>query len=306
MLTPSVESGFTDYSLYDDADIGNTVLDCLQCHQPDGPGTLKMLRMQELEEGWHHWFYPNRPQNRVAMTQFLAAHEGEQYGGIPAEYIDTDRFLNSNEGVAAPVAFSLMVTNQGFATQPNEYDTRAIRTERDNNGCTCNGCTNPPPMDPTDSCSPTWDAMFAASLTGDEIAAPYFDGHIADPAKIANATSDYLAVMQGQMAGDQMADLRDVIWDGGEPYMSFAPAPGLDARQMMQQMCQHCHNSSLDQTISRSNFDVENFDSLPQHVKDEAVRRLMLPVDDIERMPPERFHTLSDADKNLLIQELQP
>jgi hypothetical protein len=75
---------------------------------------------------------------------------------------------------------------------------------------------------------------------------------------------------------------------------------------MMQQMCQHCHNSSLDQTISRSNFDVENFDSLPQHVKDEAVRRLMLPVDDIERMPPERFHTLSDADKNLLIQELQP
>ena len=308
LLTPSVESGFTDYSLYDDADISNTVLDCLQCHQPDGPGTLKMLRMQELEEGWHHWFYPNRQQNREAMTQFLDAHEGEDYGGIPAEMMTTDTLLNSGEGALRPVPFFLVMHNEGFGQgmQPNEYDSEGIRAERVNNGCVCNGCANPPPMDPTNSCSPTWDALYAASQSGSEIAAPYFDGHIADPAKITTAANAYKAVMGGQMSPDQMPDTTDVLWDGAEPYLSYAPAPGLDGRGILRHMCQHCHNSSLDQTISRADFNVETLDTLPQYIKDEAIQRLMLPSDDIDKMPPERFHQLSQAEINLVIEELSP
>jgi hypothetical protein len=69
-------------------------------------------------------------------------------------------------------------------------------------------------------------------------------------------------------------------------------------------MCGHCHNSTLDQTISRSNFDVENLDTLPQAIKTKAILRLQLPDDDIAKMPPARFHTLSDAEIDLVIDEL--
>jgi hypothetical protein len=69
-------------------------------------------------------------------------------------------------------------------------------------------------------------------------------------------------------------------------------------------MCQHCHNSSLDQTVSRSNFNVENLDQLAPSIKAEAIRRLGLADADIFHMPPRRFHTLSTAERDLAIQEL--
>ena len=49
VLTPAVESNFTGvYSLYNEEDIKNTILDCQQCHQTGGPNSQKILRMQEL------------------------------------------------------------------------------------------------------------------------------------------------------------------------------------------------------------------------------------------------------------------
>jgi uncharacterized protein YlaI len=168
----------------------------------------------------------------------------------------------------------------------------------------CTNCTVPPPVDPTNSCSPTWDALFANTVQGSAIAAPYFDGHITDSVKVATATQAYRDVMAGNLSRDQMPDLRDVLLTEGYPYMSFAPAPGLDGREILTHMCQHCHNSTLDQTIQRANFNVENLDALPQWVKNEAIRRLQLPDDDIDRMPPMRFHTLSDAEIDLVVDVL--
>jgi hypothetical protein len=69
-------------------------------------------------------------------------------------------------------------------------------------------------------------------------------------------------------------------------------------------MCQPCHNSRLDQTIGRAHFNVERLDQLAPSVKAEAIRRLQLPEADLHRMPPRRFHTLSDAERQLAIEAL--
>lgn len=301
LLTPEVESDFVGYSLYDDADIGNTVLDCLQCHQPDGPGTPKTLRMQEFEEGWTHWFYPNRFQNREAMQTFVDAHEGEPYGGIPAELLTQQALLENGEGAARPVPFHLVLRNEGFEHQPNEFLTEPIIAERQGAGCTCFDCEIPPALDPTASCSPTWDTIYDEAVAGTAIGVPYFDGHITDPSKVSAASISYRATMLGVSPAEDMTDVRDVLLDEAAPYMSYAPAAGLDARGILTHMCRHCHNSSLDSSISRANFNVDELESMPEWTKDEAIRRLQLPEDDIQRMPPQRFHTLSAAEVGQVI-----
>ena len=56
LLTPATERDWTEVTLYDEEDLEDTVLDCRECHQPNGPGTPKLLRMQEFEKPWTHWF----------------------------------------------------------------------------------------------------------------------------------------------------------------------------------------------------------------------------------------------------------
>ena len=305
LLTPAVESGFTGWSMYDDGDVNNTVVDCLQCHQPDGPDTPKQLRMQELEEGWTHWFYPNRPENRLAMESYVEAHEGEDYGGIPGELLTYPLLLENGEGSARPVPFFLTLVNQGFDQQPNEFFSVDIRAERNNAGCQCYGCPNEPPLDAEASCSATWDAIYDAAVKGEEIAVPYFDGRITDPAKLTDATGAYRSVMDGTLLPDQMPDIRDIINDEALPYLSYRPAPALIGREILQHMCQHCHNSSLDQSISRAGFNVEELDNLPQAIKDEAIQRLQRADDDVFKMPPPRFHTLSENEIALVTHTLE-
>jgi len=43
---------------------------------------------------------------------------------------------------------------------------------------------------------------------------------------------------------------------------------------------------------------------MPRAAKDLAIQRLMMPDADIRLMPPNRFYTLSDADRQLIIDEL--
>ena len=83
-------------------------------------------------------------------------------------------------------------------------------------------------------------------------------------------------------------------WSRGE--RSRSPTPGI--------LCSQCHNSRLDQTLTRANFNIDTLDSLSREVRDKAIERLMMPDEDVRKMPPARFHTLSDAERDLAIQEL--
>ena len=45
LQTPTIESGWTSYTLYDDTTIKNTTVDCTSCHQPAGPTSPKQVRI---------------------------------------------------------------------------------------------------------------------------------------------------------------------------------------------------------------------------------------------------------------------
>jgi hypothetical protein len=277
LYTPTIESNWTAWSVYDDGDLANTTLDCKSCHQPGGPGTQKIMRMQELNGPWLHWFYEEIPENHAQETAFLAAHQNELYGGVPNALIEPSR----------PFALHNLIVNNGFGNQPNEFDSMVIRQELMTNGT-----------------SPTWNALYDRVVRGLEIAVPYAGVPQTDPAKIAAMTQAYRDVMNGVLPRDQMPDLRDVFRDDLEDEMSHRPKPGLDGRGILVHMCSRCHNSRLDQTLSRANFNVDNLDNLPRAVKDKAIMRLQMPPADIRKMPPDRFSTLSQAEIDAAIAEL--
>lgn len=279
MLTESWENTITGYTLYDDDTIGNTIFDCKQCHQPDGPGTPKILRMQERRAYWSHWLFPETPQAINSETFFLNAHDQESYGGIPWPNLATAR-------QGAP-RLEALVEHNGFSAQPNEYDSIQIDNEVANNGS-----------------SSTWDALYAQTVAGLAIPVPYFEHSVADPAKLSAMDAAYQDVKNAAMPIASLPDIRDVHDDAFKPYMSLQPAPGLSGREILEHVCQHCHNSQLDQTITRANFNVELLDSLPREVKDEAIRRLNLADGYAQKMPPPRFHTLSQAEIDLVVTEL--
>jgi mono/diheme cytochrome c family protein len=79
LLTPAVESNWTSFQLYDEADLKNTTVDCTQCHQPGGPATRRILRMQELQNPWNHFFRDNRVGGQTLIADYVAAKGTEGY-----------------------------------------------------------------------------------------------------------------------------------------------------------------------------------------------------------------------------------
>ena len=277
LQTPAIESGWTSYTIYDDATIKNTTLDCLSCHQPNGPSSKKILRMQELQNPWGHWFYPERPATLQIVQDFQAAHANDAYAGIPYVNVYNTR----------PFQMMFMVSNNGFATQPNAFDTLQINNELAANGT-----------------SPTWDAVYANAVAGTAIPVPYYTNPF-DPTKLAAATTAYHQAISGSLPLAQMPDVSDVFLDSALPDMSVRPKAGLDGHGILVHMCRMCHNSSLDQTISRASFNIDTLASLPRAEKDKAIARLQLPDTDAQHMPPKRFHELSPSEAAAAISVLQ-
>jgi hypothetical protein len=274
--TQTIESGWTDYTIYDDATINDTTLDCLACHQSGGTSTPKMLRMQELINPWGHWFYPERPQTLAIVQAFQAAHPTESYAGVPYQNVMATR----------PFVLMQLAQNNGFATQPNAFDTLTINNEIAASGS-----------------SATWNALYANAVAGNAIPPPYYTNTF-DPTKLQAATTAYLATAAGTLPRDQMPDVEDTILDSALADMSIRPKAGLDGPGILVHICQTCHNSRLDQTISRANFNVENLAQMSRAEKNLAISRLQLPTDDRHAMPPARFHELSDAERALVIATL--
>jgi hypothetical protein len=116
LLTPSVEQNWQGITVYDDEDLKNSLVDCRHCHQPEGPSQPLMLRMQELQDPWTHWFRNDRPGGLTLMQDYFRAHgTDEDYGGVPGILI------TKSDGRA----LEDLVNGQGFGPgkQPNEFDT---------------------------------------------------------------------------------------------------------------------------------------------------------------------------------------
>ncbi len=290
LLTPAVESNFASYTLYQDVDIKDTVVDCLQCHQPAGPGTPKLLRMQELQFPWIHFIF-NEPQGNLYLrNDFHAAHgNAEAYAGIPANLLDQ----------AAPPVLEAFVENNGFIAQPNELQTKTVMNEVIASS-SYQPMTNVPP-----GVSATWRTQYAKSEAAQVIPVPYHDFKTTDPQKLAYATNAYQAFVKGTLPASQLPDIRDTFLDAAMSDMTFHAAPGLDGKGLLTQMCQQCHNTQLDQTTTRARFNVQTLaTAMSPQEKGEAIRRIKLPATDCDHMPPARFRDLSAAEIQLVEQEL--
>jgi hypothetical protein len=292
LLTPAVESNITSYSLYQDVDVQNTIFDCLQCHQPAGVGTPNILRMQELQNPWGHFFRNNRSNGQQMLAAFTAAHgTTETYAGIPGAVINNPA-NNNNNGAGPftgegpdPAALEGLVENQGFQKQPNEFDTGTLLNNGESAG---------------------WETLYQNAENGLDIPPPYHENLPTDPTLLASATTAYKTAMTN--SSPLTTDIRDIFLATALPDLTFAPnatfLTSSDGTALLTQMCHQCHNPSLDQTLTRARFDVTKLTTMPAAELQKAIVRLNLPADSFQKMPPTRFRALSPAEITLATQVL--
>jgi mono/diheme cytochrome c family protein len=283
LLTEEIERDWTAYSVYDQDDLEATSVDCNSCHQPNGYGTKRILRMQELASPWLHWF-PQRfvqrtDSDRVLLAQFTDAHKGDgQYGGIPIQTI-----ANAvDEGSGAQL--EAVVRAEGFGDQPNPFDAQIVTEMKSGT-------------------SPTWEARFAANLRGEAIAVPYPAVDVTDEAKRSAATRSYQDVVRGAAARASLLDTREIFSDDAKAKLSFVPQAGADGKTVLLQMCARCHDGRGNPQLTKNHFDVRALDTLPRAEKDLAITRLS--DAGRNRMPPWRAGSLGADSIQAATLELQ-
>jgi hypothetical protein len=310
LFTPDGEKNFTSYSLYEDVDLANTSLDCAQCHQQQGPGTRKVLLNQTYGYDWGHWAIRGTliDESVVLCDKFSEAHAAdEDYAGIPNAYLGCTKGPGLNDiggpSIGGPQAIDQFLYDNGFALDlENAYAGKvgkAIFSEVKT--------ANPqqPELNVPIGVSAIWQNLFDSYVPGQSLEVPYHDLLNTDPQKLSAAIDAYRGVMAGTRPKSELPDLGDLLLEAGLADMSIRPQPGLSGRQILTAMCQQCHNSTLDQSLSRAHFDVQKLDQMSRAQKDEAIRRLQLPPTSARHMPPRRFHELSAADIELVTQELR-
>jgi len=289
LLTPAVERNWTDVAIYeDDPNLTNTILDCRQCHQPKASSTGPMLRMQEIQSPYTHFFWSASEGGRVLISDFINAHgKNEDYAGVPANLISK----------SDPSLLARFVTGAGFGDQPNAFPSAVIEAEVE--------ASNPrqPMNNSIPGTSPTWELLYSNFVQGQMIAPPYHDVKVADPAKLASMTAAYQSYRNASLPAMNLPDIRNVLPDEVSylSEMGFRAQPGLDAKSLFVNACMQCHNSNLDQSLSRARFNVENLDQMNSAEKNIVVDRLSLPADNLYAMPPQRFRALSDDERQLMI-----
>jgi hypothetical protein len=286
LLTPAIERDWQSWDLYHEEDLKNTAIDCRTCHQPSGPGTSKLLRMQELETPWTHWFDEQTRGGRALLADYYALHGDEPYAGIAASAI-----MQARGGLAA--AF---VRTAGSALQPNEFVSKLIEGEVER------GAPEQPDNNQVRGQSETWQAVYQAALRAEAIPVPYHDVKITDPNKLRAMQRAYAEYRAGRLAQRALPDIRDVLPD--DPVvlaeMGFALDERLEDRALLTAACGLCHNGRLDQTLSRARFHTD-LERLSAEEKETAIARLNLAEDDPLAMPPRRIHALSETARARLI-----
>ncbi len=285
-LTSATETGWTRWSLYDDKDLENSVLDCLHCHQPEGPQTRIHFRMQELNNPWTHWFSGFNDGGRALYRDYRAAHGSEVYAGIPPAVI----------GTSNPILIEQLVRRSN-SKEPFFFDSRIIEDE-----ITATNAAQPADNSVV-GISPSWQVLYDRAVAGETIPPPFHDVKITDPIKLAAMTRAYVDVVSGRDA--ELPDIREVIRPEAVIGMSLVPAPGLDAHGIFRHACAQCHNGSLDQSLSRARFNAFDVDNLDAQQRDLLIDRLVRQADDRYVMPPSLFRELPAEDLKTLIDFLR-
>jgi len=126
LLTPNQVTGWSNLRIYESTTaLNNTIADCRQCHLGNGrdvpdTGDKLILRMQEIEPPFTHWFSSRTTGGGALLADFHAAHgTTEDYGPIPAALVDK----------SDPELMAKFIAAAGFADQPNVFHSAAIEAE---------------------------------------------------------------------------------------------------------------------------------------------------------------------------------
>ena len=159
---------------------------------------------------------------------------------------------------------------------------------------------------------------------------PYHDVKVTEPALLEKYTQQYQDFRAGLVSLDQFEDHRNALRTDQtqRANMGYAVRAGTDPKTMLIQSCNQCHNSKLDQTLSRAKFDVD-LDSMGARapaaievaitrlklgysnarLKQEGIKFFNKAGEEVElaegehllTMPPRRFKDLDDAQIDSLI-----
>jgi hypothetical protein len=294
LLTEAAETDWRDVNVYAEEDLENTPLDCRVCHQPDGPGTSKLLRMQELEPPWNHWFWRQAVGGRAVLDDYYAAKDKEPFAGVPGEAIVT-----SQPGLLSAALFSTP-----SEVQPNAFVSSRIEQEVIQSAAAQGG--NQPTDNSVPGESPTWNVIYERAKRGEAISVPYHDVKITDPDKLARMTQAYVDYREGRLSRAELPDIRDVHPDDElrRAQMGLVTEPGLDGQGVLLQACAQCHHEHLDPTLSRARFHADT-SKLTRVEKDRAIARLLLPADHPSAMPPAFARKLSSEGRSRLLEFLE-
>jgi hypothetical protein len=242
--------------------------------------------MQELQQPWTHWFSGGRSstQSGVLLEDFVSAHEKEDtYGGV--------QIRGLFEGGGNAGGLEGFIERAGFKRQPNEFSSAEIGTEVDGS---------------PDGSSPTWEQLYRNAINGLAIPVPFRRVRATDVEVQARAAAAYAAFIDPEKPSGQIPDISALLTDEAERAMSIRPRLGATGREILVQMCQGCHSSRLDQTISRAKFNVERLDEMSQDEKQLAIDRMFLPSSSRLKMPPPIESELSYEERLLVAGELNP
>lgn len=294
LLTEVVEQDWQNVTLYDEASVANHVLDCATCHQPDGPGTKKLMRMQEFETPWTHWFLKGSPSGNVLIDDFFAAKGDEPLANV----------VKNNLEYSQPGSLSLLAQFSGYPAQPNMFDSPTIEKEVLDSAALLGG--NQPLDNAVPGDSPTWRAIYERAKQGEAIPVPYHDVKVTDATKLAQLTAAYQSYRAGLLARADLPDLRDVFPDDPKllAEMGVRTEPGLPGEAVLTQACSQCHNPRLTQDVSRARFRADLV-GMSRQEKDLAITRLRLPPNNPYAMPPARLRELTPEARARAIEVLQ-
>ena len=290
LLTPAAEVDWRDVTLYEDQDLLNTPLDCMPCHQPGGPKTPRLLRMHELATPWTHWFSQDNEGGRALIEDYIAAKGDEPLAGVTGAQIVESRPADL-EGLARFV---------NMQAQPHEFNSDVIERE------VRASAAGQPYDNSVPGVSSTWRELYERARAGSAVTAPYHDVKVTDPKKLERASAAYRAFRAGELQREALPDIRDVFPDDEAllAEMGVMTTPGADGDAVLMEACSLCHNARLDNTLTRARFQADLV-GIDREEKDEAIRRLQLPTDHPQAMPPARLRALSDEARARAIEALQ-
>jgi hypothetical protein len=309
LLGPAVETGWREFTLYAAEDLEDTPLDCLSCHQRSGGqpdvGRRNRFLMRQFSGPWLHWAGPVTsrvdcaPEGFARLPDLLslrAAVTGEtHYAGVSLADLES---RDSGRDLEAFIALANVAAGLGQELTPGALFPSMALGE--------------PYVLPSEAvlqeslCGSelvNWRRYRDAVLTVAGLPVPFHAPDVLDHDRADSDAGRYaerLAASPGDAFSLAASWLRDEAAEGS----GFRFATG-DPALVLRQACVRCHGPGTRPELRRARFNVESLGHVAPAQAREVIRRLSLPADDPQAMPPARAVDLAPSMRANLIDHLR-